>query len=183
MDRLRQGGGRPGIFLPALFLFLCLQLGGCANRQARIIETTAYCGCGQCCSWERGSWAFFKLDFWNRYVSKGSAAGRTYTGLTASGTEPSEPVPGLFSQDSFQRPWLIPVRVVFPWLWLRQDGTIAADTEYYPFGTRMHVPGYGWGMVLDRGSAIKGQDRIDLYFDSHQEALAWGRRKLRVEIQ
>ena len=147
------------------------------------METTAYCGCGQCCSWERGSWFFLNLDFWNRYVSKGPSRGRIYTGLTASNTEPSEPMPGLFSLDSFQRPWLIPVRVIFPWLWLPRDGTIAADTQYYPFGTRMHVPGYGWGTVLDRGGAIKGPDRIDLYFASHQDALHWGRRRLKVEIE
>lgn len=167
------------VFLSAFLL----ALSGCASHPARIMETTAYCGCGKCCSWERGSWAFFKLDFWNRYVCEGPDRGRAYSGLTASGTEPSEPVPGLISLDSLQHPWLIPVRVIFPWLWLRQDGTIAADTDYYPFGTRMRVPGYGWGMVLDRGGAIKGPDRLDLYFDSHQEALAWGRRRLWVEIQ
>lgn len=183
MEALQRGKGRPGILLPALFLFLVLLTGGCASRQARVIETTAYCGCGQCCSWERGSFAFFKLDFWNRYVSQGPARGRTYTGLTASGTEPTEPVPGLFSFDSLHQPWLIPVRAIFPWLWLQQDGTIAADTAHYPFGTRMYVPGWGWGMVLDRGGAIKGPDRIDLYFDSHQDAQFWGRRRLRVEIE
>jgi len=163
-------------------LFL-LALSGCARHEARIIETTAYCGCGQCCSWERGSWSYLKIDFWNRYVSEGPGAGRSYSGLTASGTDPSEPVPGLFSTDSLTNPWMIPVRTVFPWLWLQQDGTIAADTTYYPFGTRMYVPGYGWGMVLDRGGAIKGPDRIDLYFESHQEALAWGRRRLQVRIE
>ena len=41
-------------------------------------------------------------------------------------------------------------------------GTIAADTRYYPFGTIMHVPGYGWGKVHDIGSSIKGQ-HIDLF--------------------
>ena len=178
-----QGKGRPGFHRLALFLLLPLFFTGCASRQARIIETTAYCGCGQCCSWERGSRYFFYLDFWNKYVSKGPSRGRVYTGLTASGTDPGEPAPGLFSYDSFQHPWLIPVRAVFPWLWLPQDGTIAADTNYYPFGTRMHVPGYGWGMVLDRGAAIKGPDRIDLFFASHKDALAWGRRKLTVEIE
>jgi len=146
------------------------------------METTAYCGCSSCCSWERGSWKFLKLDFWNRYVSKGHDAGRPYLGLTASGDEPSEPSPGLFSVDSLKHPWMIPFRLVFPWLWFEEDGTIAADTKYYPFGTRMYVPGYGWGVVLDRGSAIKGPNRIDLFFESHQDALRWGRRRLRVKI-
>ena len=78
---------------------------------------------------------------------------------------------------------MIPVRtILFPWYFSSEKGTIAADTQYYPFGTEMYVPGYGWGRVEDRGSAIKGPKRIDLYFDSHQDALQWGRRRVRVEI-
>lgn len=166
-----------------LLTIVFLAGGGCARYEKRMIQTTAYCGCGQCCSWERGSRAYFRLDFWNRYVSKGPDEGRPYSGLTAGSTQPVEPSPGLLSLDSLTRPWMIPVRIVFPWLWLQRDGTIAADTGYYPFGTRMHVPGYGWGVVSDRGSAIRGPDRIDLYFDSHRQALAWGRRSLQVKIQ
>ena len=103
--------------------------------------------------------------------------------MTASGTKPREPVPGLFSIDSLKHPWMIPFRVLFPWLWFHRDGTIAADTTHYPFGTRMYVPGYGWGVVTDRGSAIKGPDRIDLFFSSHDEALVWGRKKVEVRIE
>lgn len=62
-----------------------------------------------------------------------------------------------------------------------QPGTIAADTRLYPFGTVMQVPGYGYGVVEDRGSAIQGR-RIDLYFTSHRAAQRWGRQKLRVRI-
>ena len=57
---------------------------------------------------------------------------------------------------------------------------IAAPPEY-PFGTRMKVPGYGIAPVLDRGGAIKG-NKIDLLFQSHQEALEWGVQKLSVKI-
>lgn len=148
------------------------------------MEATAYCGCQTCCDWQRGSDKYFHFDFWNRYVSTGSAKGHPYTGKTASGTYPKEPQEGLFSMDSIQRPWMIPFRtVLFPWFFLPQDGTIAADTRFYPFGTRMYVPGYGWGVVQDRGGAIKGKNRIDLYFESHQEALAWGRRRVPVTIE
>ncbi len=73
--------------------------------------------------------------------------------------------------------------LLFPWFLLPHDGTIAADTTYYPFGTRMYIPGYGWGTVEDRGSAIKGALRIDLYFRSHTDALQWGRKKLNVKIE
>ena len=39
--------------------------------------------------------------------------------------------------------------------WRARDGTIAADTDSYPFGTRMFVPDWGWGVVEDRGGAIQ----------------------------
>ena len=62
-----------------------------------------------------------------------------------------------------------------------KPGTIAADTKLYPRGTIMYVPGYGYGEVEDRGSAIKGQ-HIDLYFKSHKQALQWGRQTRSVKI-
>ena len=60
-------------------------------------------------------------------------------------------------------------------------GTIAADTRLYPFGTKMYVPGYGWGEVHDVGSAIKG-NHIDVFFHSRKDALKWGRQYLDVII-
>ncbi len=63
-----------------------------------------------------------------------------------------------------------------------KKGTIAADTRYYPFGTVMYVPGYGYGRVEDTGGAIKGADRIDLWFPSENEALNWGKRKISVKV-
>ena len=55
-------------------------------------------------------------------------------------------------------------------------GTVAADTSVLPFGTVVHVEGYGYGRVEDRGGAIKG-NRLDLWFPSHDAALKWGRKK------
>ena len=60
-------------------------------------------------------------------------------------------------------------------------GLIIAAPPKYPFGTIMDVPGYGVAVVADRGGAIKG-NKIDLLFPSHQEALAWGVKKLRVRV-
>ncbi len=62
-----------------------------------------------------------------------------------------------------------------------KKGTIAADTRRYPFGTIMHVPGYGWAEVHDKGGAIKG-NRLDLFFSSHKKALEWGRRTVKVRV-
>ena len=61
-----------------------------------------------------------------------------------------------------------------------RHGTIAADSRY-TFGTRMHIPGYGDGVVRDRGGAITG-DHIDVFFKRHKDALRWGRQKLTVTI-
>lgn len=61
-------------------------------------------------------------------------------------------------------------------------GVIAADTRYYPFKTRMFIPGYGNGEVHDRGSAIQGPAHIDLFFKSHTEALEWGVRIIDVYV-
>jgi hypothetical protein len=163
-----------------LILLISALLTGCANMQTRNIETTAYCGCSECCGWTRGKGKYLKLNFWNRYYVKG---GGKYQGLTASGKEPRQYNPGLFSIDSLKHPWMIPPRLLLPWLIFSHPGTIAADTVHYPFGTRMNIPGYGRGIVEDRGSAIKGPNRIDLFFNSHQTALKWGRKTIPVKIK
>ncbi|MEN6320353.1 MAG: 3D domain-containing protein [Syntrophaceae bacterium] len=62
-----------------------------------------------------------------------------------------------------------------------KKGTIAADIRRYPYGTKMYVPGYGWGEVHDIGSAIKG-DHIDVFFPDEKEAKAWGKKYLDVII-
>jgi len=62
-----------------------------------------------------------------------------------------------------------------------KPGTIAADTSLYPFGTVMFIPGYGYGRVEDVGSAIKG-NHIDLYFNSHEQALKWGKKNRKVKV-
>lgn len=60
---------------------------------------------------------------------------------------------------------------------MAKRGTIAADTTYYPYGTVMFIPGYGYGVVEDKGGAIKGKNRIDLWFPSEKQAMQWGRKK------
>ena len=168
---------------PALLivlLFFLLLFSNCTHIPKKQMEVTAYCGCGKCCGWTRGSWKYLKINFWNRYYH----SGKPYHGLTASGTKPRQYNPGLFSKDSLAHPWMIPVRMVFfPWLFFSHTGTIAADTKYYPFGTIMYIPKYGKAIVEDRGSAIKGPGRIDVFFNSHRRALEWGRQQISVEIK
>ncbi|MEE8215741.1 MAG: 3D domain-containing protein [Acidiferrobacterales bacterium] len=64
-----------------------------------------------------------------------------------------------------------------------RKGTIAADVRYYPYGTKMIIPGYGEGVVEDTGSAIKGPNRLDVYFRTRKKALKWGRQKINVKVR
>lgn len=57
---------------------------------------------------------------------------------------------------------------------------IAAPPEIR-FGVRIFVPGYGVGVVRDRGEAIVG-NRLDIYFDDVDDARRWGRQLLRVIV-
>jgi 3D (Asp-Asp-Asp) domain-containing protein len=62
-----------------------------------------------------------------------------------------------------------------------KKGVAAVDDRVIPMGTRLYVPGYGFAVAADRGSAIKGH-RIDLCFDTYAEAMEWGRRKVQVYL-
>lgn len=61
----------------------------------------------------------------------------------------------------------------------RAAHTIAASKEY-PFGTQIELNGTIY-TVEDRGGAIKG-NKIDVYFDTHEEALQFGRRKIEGRV-
>lgn len=61
-------------------------------------------------------------------------------------------------------------------------GTIATDPRVIPLHSRLSIPGYGSGVALDTGSAIKGA-RIDVWFQSCQRAREWGVRRLRISIK
>jgi len=63
------------------------------------------------------------------------------------------------------------------------DRFVAADKSV-PFGTRVIVPGYAASQpvkVLDRGGAIY-DNRLDVFFATHDEALEWGVKYLKVKI-
>jgi peptidoglycan DL-endopeptidase CwlO len=60
-------------------------------------------------------------------------------------------------------------------------GVVAVDPSVIPLGTRLSIPGYGQGIAADTGGAIVGA-RIDLWFSSEAEALAWGRRSVTISV-
>lgn len=64
---------------------------------------------------------------------------------------------------------------------LVRKGLVAVDPSVIPLGTKLFIPGYGYAMADDIGGAINGHI-IDLAFDSHEEALAFGSRRVEVYV-
>lgn len=60
-------------------------------------------------------------------------------------------------------------------------GIIAVDPKVIPLGTKLFVPGYGYGIAADVGGAIKG-NRIDLGYNSRPAAFKWGKRWVQITI-
>lgn len=79
-----------------------------------------------------------------------------------------------------------------PWYGITATGTrategrtVAVDPRVIPLGGTIYFEGpnglVGGYIAEDTGGAIKG-NRIDLYFDSHEDALEWGVRELEVFV-
>ena len=60
-------------------------------------------------------------------------------------------------------------------------GIVAVDPNVISMGSHLYIPGYGSGLAADQGNAIKG-NRLDLFFNTHQEALNWGIKTVNVTI-
>lgn len=58
--------------------------------------------------------------------------------------------------------------------------TIAVDPEVIPYGTVVYIDGQAY-VSEDCGGGIKGK-QIDLYFDSHEDALEWGVQEREVFV-
>lgn len=61
------------------------------------------------------------------------------------------------------------------------EGVTVAMDKSMPFGTKIYIDGVGERIVQDRGGAITG-NRIDLYFENHQDAINFGRQTKQVTI-
>lgn len=60
----------------------------------------------------------------------------------------------------------------------REGVTVAADPSVFACGTEIVVDGHTY-TVQDKGGAVKG-DCIDIYFESHEDARAWGVQYIEV---
>ncbi|WP_425711752.1 3D domain-containing protein [Fictibacillus sp. Mic-4] len=105
---------------------------------------------------------------WSKYPSvKVTATGYT-AGVESTGKTKHHPAYGITKSG---------VRV-------KRDlfSTIAADTRIFPIGTVLWIPNYGFGVVADTGSAIKGH-KIDLYYNTVKDVYRkWGKKTVTVYI-
>lgn len=60
-------------------------------------------------------------------------------------------------------------------------GIAAVDPKVIPMGSKLYIEGYGEAIAADQGGAIKG-NRIDLCFATHQQALNWGIKTVKVTV-
>jgi 3D (Asp-Asp-Asp) domain-containing protein len=91
-----------------------------------------------------------------------------YAGYESTGKNPSHPSYG----------------ITYSGVKVRRDdySTIAADLRIFPLGTILYIPGYGYGVVADKGGAIRG-NKIDLYFETKQDVFKqWGKKSVDVYI-
>lgn len=67
---------------------------------------------------------------------------------------------------------------------VRRDlySTVAADTDVFPIGSILLIPGYGYGVVADTGAKINGH-HLDLYFRTVDAVYnQWGKRPVNVYV-
>lgn len=68
-----------------------------------------------------------------------------------------------------------------------QVGYVAVDPRVIPLGSRLYITypdgsaGYGFAVAEDTGGAIKG-NRVDLFYETREEAIQFGRRKMKVYV-
>ena len=63
----------------------------------------------------------------------------------------------------------------------KANRNIAVDPKQIPLGSIVYIEGYGYFIAEDTGSAIK-QRTIDIYVDTHQEALKNGKKVANVYL-
>ncbi|RKN74232.1 hypothetical protein D7M11_27625 [Paenibacillus ginsengarvi] len=91
-----------------------------------------------------------------------------YAGVESTGKRPGHPEYGITYSGVKVRQGVL--------------STIAADPKIFPLGTILYIPGYGYGIVADTGSAIKGK-KIDLYYETKAQIYKeWGKRTVHVFI-
>lgn len=105
---------------------------------------------------------------WSKYpIKKVLATGYT-AGYESTGKNPDHPEYG----------------ITYSGVQVKRDlySTVAADLRIFPIGTILFIPGYGFGVVADKGGAIKG-NRVDLYYETVDDVYKeWGKKEIDVYV-
>lgn len=64
----------------------------------------------------------------------------------------------------------------------KSNRTVAADPSILPYGTEI-LCGMGEYVVEDTGGALKGENRVDFFFDTHEEAVEFGKQEFSIWIK
>lgn len=108
-----------------------------------------------------------EVDF-NQYPKRKVVATGYTAGYESTGKNPNSPSYG----------------ITYSGVKVKRDlySTVAADLKVFPVGTILFIPGYGFGVVADKGGAINGNE-LDLYYDTVDEVYTdWGKKTLDVYI-
>ncbi|UII55394.1 3D domain-containing protein [Cytobacillus spongiae] len=105
---------------------------------------------------------------WSKYQSTTVTATGYTAGYESTGKNPGHPQFG----------------ITYSGVKVRRDlySTVAADLRVFPIGTILFIPGYGYGVVADKGGAIKG-NKVDLYYDTVEDVYEnWGKKTLEIYV-
>ncbi|HEY2419938.1 MAG TPA: 3D domain-containing protein [Neobacillus sp.] len=105
---------------------------------------------------------------WSKYPSKTVTATGYTAGFESTGKNAGHPEFG----------------ITFSGVKVKRDlySTVAADLNVFPIGTILFIPGYGYGVVADKGGAIKG-NALDLYYETVADVYKlWGKKKLDIYV-
>ncbi|MFB6467546.1 3D domain-containing protein [Cytobacillus sp. Hz8] len=105
---------------------------------------------------------------WSQYPSTTVVATGYTAGYESTGKNPNDPEFG----------------ITYSGVKVKRDlySTIAADLNVFPIGTILFVPKYGFGVVADKGGAIKG-NRLDLYYETVSDVYKeWGKKTIKVYV-
>src|SRR4051812_27153307 len=105
---------------------------------------------------------------WSRYPKHTVTATGYTAGIESTGKSQGHPEYG----------------ITFSGVKVKRDlfSTVAADLTVFPIGTILFIPEYGYGVVADKGGAIKG-NKVDLYYETVEDVYnKWGKKEIDVYI-
>lgn len=105
---------------------------------------------------------------WSQYPTKTIVATGYTAGVESTGKNSSHPAYG----------------ITYSGVKVKRDlySTVAADLNVFPIGTVLFIPGYGFGVVADKGGAIKG-NKVDLYYETVKDVYEqWGKKTLEIYV-